>query len=173
MTLILNSHYVWRMLQIEESLGASHSFQRFRSHLNQKESFETFLWQAVHSAFPKYSRSPLGELQLDADFAQGQKQQRRKSIKSKSYFNSEEGLEARSSGTHVPVKIKCRNARFCRFCSVTMNSKSVQGGRVTKRTGRRARTECSTCGVTLCTSIPPQSNDRRTCFEKWHKRRRL
>ena len=175
MTLILNSHYVWRLLKMESSLELSDTFQHFRSRLNPSSSFENFLWQAVHAPFPNYTSTPFPALPLDAEFKKGRKNRRRgvECHKPRAYFNSEEGREERRRGTHVPVKIQAKNARFCRYCSVTKNSKAVNGGRVTKRTGRRARTQCSVCHVTLCTSIPSGSNDHRTCFEKWHSRRRL
>ena len=170
MTLILNCHYAWRLLQVEDSLLSCSSFWRFREKLKSSMSFDRFLWNAVHENFSIVERSLPTEPNLDPEFSKDLSL-RKKRRRSKAYFNSEEGREERQSGAHVPRKISSKNARYCRYCSMTTNERQTGGGRVIKRTGRRARTECSKCLVTLCTSLPGNSSDRRTCFEKWHSRR--
>ena len=147
------------------------SYKTFRWKLNNWSSFEGFLWEAAHSNCPTYSpRASRAGARLDPDFAQG----RANTIlprKLKAHFSSEVGKEERKKGLHVAQKVRSRNARHCIFCSSTTNIRTSDGKRKTSRMGRRTRTECSKCGVALCTSLPPDSNDRRTCFEKWHKRR--
>ena len=158
---------------MEDVICRSISYKDFRSKINNWSSFEQFLWEAVHSDFPSYSGKVsrrMSNLRLDADFMRGRA---RKVLpqKRRAHFFTKFGKEERKKGLHVPQKISGKNARFCLFCSKTVNTRSGGGQRKTKREGRRSRTECSKCRVALCTTIPAASSDRRTCFEKWHRRR--
>ena len=68
MTLILNKHYVWRLLKLEEVVYTCLSYQQLRYNLNYWGSFDIFLWAAVRSKFPSYSAKVPRVLWLDADF---------------------------------------------------------------------------------------------------------
>lgn len=87
-----------------------------------------------------------------------------------SFWDSEDGMQLRASGAHVPISIGYSSN--CIICTTYryVNQKKSPGLRSRDRFKTRESTnfKCNNCEVPLCTKIRPPN--RLSCFELFHKR---